>query len=117
MKPRAMTAAHRNLPFGTHVRVVNKRNGKSVTVRINDRGLFVRGRVIDLTASSSQRVGHFESGTRHYRAVTEMNRSTARLSRNYLIPACIGGRQPFAAATPHQKETPSTSRHSDLNRE
>ena len=47
--PGAMTAAHRTLPFGTKVRVTNSRNGRSVIVRINDRGPFVKGRSIDLS--------------------------------------------------------------------
>ena len=47
--PAGRTAAHRALAFGTHVRVTNRRNGRSVTVRINDRGPFMRGRVIDIT--------------------------------------------------------------------
>lgn len=51
--PSGMTAAHRTLPFGTMVRVTNKRNGRSVVVRINDRGPFVRGRVIDLTPAAA----------------------------------------------------------------
>jgi rare lipoprotein A len=55
--PRGMTAAHRTLPFGTRVRVTNKRNGRSVVVRINDRGPFVRGRVIDLTTSAARAIG------------------------------------------------------------
>jgi rare lipoprotein A len=49
MNPGAMTAAHRTLPFGTSVTVVNRNNGRAVVVRINDRGPFVRGRVIDLS--------------------------------------------------------------------
>jgi rare lipoprotein A len=55
--PRALTAAHRTLPFGTAVKVTNKRNGRTVIVRINDRGPFVRGRVIDLTPAAAQRLG------------------------------------------------------------
>jgi rare lipoprotein A len=55
--PHGLTAAHRTLPFGTKVRVTNKRNGKSVVVRINDRGPFVRGRVIDLTPAGAQALG------------------------------------------------------------
>jgi rare lipoprotein A len=51
------TAAHRTLPFGTHVRVTNKRNGKSVVVRINDRGPFVKGRVIDVTPAAAKILG------------------------------------------------------------
>jgi peptidoglycan lytic transglycosylase len=52
-----LTAAHRTLPFGTHVRVVNQRNGRSVVVRINDRGPFVRGRVIDLSPAAARVIG------------------------------------------------------------
>ena len=53
----ALTAAHRSLPFGTKVRVTNKRNGRSVVVTITDRGPFVRGRVIDLTPAGAHALG------------------------------------------------------------
>jgi rare lipoprotein A len=52
-----LTAAHRSLPFGTMVRVTNERNGRSVVVRINDRGPFVQGRVIDLTPAAARALG------------------------------------------------------------
>lgn len=52
-----MTAAHRSLPFGTKVRVTNRRNGRSVVVRINDRGPYVRGRVIDVTPAAADALG------------------------------------------------------------
>jgi rare lipoprotein A len=55
--PAGLTAAHRTLPFGTRVRVVNRRNGRSVIVRINDRGPFIRGRVIDLTPAAARVLG------------------------------------------------------------
>ena len=55
--PEGMTAAHRTLPFNTMVRVTNHRNGKSVVARINDRGPFVRGRVIDVTPKAAQELG------------------------------------------------------------
>jgi rare lipoprotein A len=55
--PTGLTAAHKTLPFGTRVRVTNKRNGKSVVVRINDRGPFVRGRIIDLTPAGARAIG------------------------------------------------------------
>jgi rare lipoprotein A len=55
--PSALTAAHRTLPFGTLVRVTNKENGRSVTVRINDRGPFVQGRVIDLSLGAAHAIG------------------------------------------------------------
>ena|ERR1700674_1961248 len=53
----AMTAAHRSLPFGTMVRVTNRHTGRSVVVRINDRGPFVRGRVIDMTPAAAHAIG------------------------------------------------------------
>jgi rare lipoprotein A len=53
----ALTAAHRSLPFGTMVRVTNHRSGRSVVVRINDRGPFVRGRVIDVTPAAAHALG------------------------------------------------------------
>jgi rare lipoprotein A len=55
--PAGLTAAHRTLAFGTHVRVTNRRNGRSVTVRINDRGPFVRRRVIDITPAGARALG------------------------------------------------------------
>ncbi len=55
--PDGMTAAHRSLPFGTRVRVENRRTGRSVVVRINDRGPFVRGRIIDLSRGSARALG------------------------------------------------------------
>jgi rare lipoprotein A len=54
---RALTAAHRSLPFGTKVLVTNERTGRSVVVRINDRGPFAHGRVIDLSKAAAQAVG------------------------------------------------------------
>jgi rare lipoprotein A len=55
--PAGLTAAHRTLAFGTKVRVTNSRNGKVVVVRINDRGPFTRGRVIDLTPAAAHELG------------------------------------------------------------
>jgi rare lipoprotein A (peptidoglycan hydrolase) len=63
----AMTAAHRTLPFGTRVRVINTRTGKSAIVRINDRGPFIRGRIIDLSAAAADAVGIKSSGVGNVR--------------------------------------------------
>ncbi|MGB6589728.1 MAG: septal ring lytic transglycosylase RlpA family protein [Pseudolabrys sp.] len=52
-----MTAAHKTLPFGTLVRVTHQRSGHSVVVRINDRGPFVRGRIIDVTSAAARALG------------------------------------------------------------
>lgn len=60
--PNGFTAAHRSLKFGTKVRVTNLRNGRSVVVRINDRGPFVRGRIIDLAYGAARAVGIHSSG-------------------------------------------------------
>jgi rare lipoprotein A len=61
--PNGYTAAHRSLPFGTKVLVTNLRNGRSVIVRINDRGPFSGGRVIDLSLGAAKVVGLTVSGT------------------------------------------------------
>lgn len=69
-----MTAAHRTLPFGTEVRVENLSNGKSVIVRINDRGPFVGGRVIDVTRVAAEKLDMIRSGTAKVRvSVVEGN--------------------------------------------
>lgn len=62
MNPAAMTAAHRSLPFGTRIKVTNKNNGKSVVVRINDRGPFIRGRVLDLSRGAARELGFVKKG-------------------------------------------------------
>ena len=62
MNPNAMTAAHRSLPFGTKIAVTNKNNGKTVVVRINDRGPFVKGRIIDVSKAAAGRLGMIGSG-------------------------------------------------------
>lgn len=56
------TAAHRTLPFGSNVKVTNTSNSKSVVVRINDRGPFVKGRIIDLSKSAFDAIGNTYSG-------------------------------------------------------
>ena len=58
----AQTAAHKTLPFNTRVRVTNLNNGKSVVVRINDRGPFIEGRIIDLSRSAFSAIGDIDSG-------------------------------------------------------
>jgi rare lipoprotein A len=55
--PMGLTAAHRQLPFGTRVKVTNLLNGKSVIVRINDRGPFIKGRVMDLSLGAARVIG------------------------------------------------------------
>ncbi len=57
-----LTAAHKKLPFGTKVKVTNLQNGKSVIVRINDRGPFVKGRIIDLSKKAAQQIDLIKAG-------------------------------------------------------
>ncbi|MGC5051337.1 septal ring lytic transglycosylase RlpA family protein [Micromonospora sp. DT48] len=60
--PEAMTAAHKTLPFDTKVRVINPANGKSVTVRINDRGPFIEGRCLDLARAAFAEIASLDLG-------------------------------------------------------
>lgn len=62
MNPAKLTAAHKSLRFGTKLKVTNARNGKSVVVRINDRGPFIRGRVLDLSKAAASQIGMISSG-------------------------------------------------------
>lgn len=61
-RPGTMTAAHKSLPFGTRVRVTNLNNSRSVVVRINDRGPYVGGRIIDLSETAAASLGIINSG-------------------------------------------------------
>jgi rare lipoprotein A len=61
--PEALTAAHPTLPFGSHVRVTNTHNGKSVVVRINDRGPFTRNRIIDVSQEAARQLSMIARGT------------------------------------------------------
>lgn len=70
MDRNAMTAAHRRLPLGTHVKVTNLNNGRSVELIINDRGPYVRGRVIDVSQRAAEELGFRSSGTARVRVET-----------------------------------------------
>jgi rare lipoprotein A len=59
----AMTAAHKRLPMGTRVTVTNLRNGRTIEVEINDRGPFIRGRILDLSKGAAERLGMKHAGT------------------------------------------------------
>ncbi|MGI9379130.1 MAG: septal ring lytic transglycosylase RlpA family protein [Methyloligellaceae bacterium] len=60
--PQAMTAAHKTLPFGSKVKVTHKKTGRSIVVTINDRGPFIKGRIIDLSLKAAQQLGIQNSG-------------------------------------------------------
>lgn len=65
--PNALTMAHKTLPFGTLVRVTNPLNGKSVQVRVNDRGPFTAGRVADLSHAAARQIDMLRAGVAHVR--------------------------------------------------
>lgn len=90
--PGGLTAAHRSLPFGTQLKLTNKQNGRSVVVRVNDRGPFVRGRVIDVSFGAAQALGFAGRG------VTQL-----------LIEPLNGARPKVAAATPQPAKATETS--------
>lgn len=70
--PNSLTAAHPSLPFGTRVKVENLKNGRTVEVRINDRGPHVGGRIIDLSRKAAEKIGLIDTGVGHVRiAATE----------------------------------------------
>jgi rare lipoprotein A len=77
MNPSEMTAAHRSLPFGTKVLVENLSNGRSVVVRINDRGPFAKGRIIDVSKAAASSLGILGSGTAKVR-VSVAGRSSVK---------------------------------------
>ncbi len=81
--PRAMTAAHRSLPFGTRVRVTNLENGRQVVVRINDRGPYRKGRVLDLSRAAARKLGFLEDGVAHVR-IEVLKDKKARRNRDHL---------------------------------
>jgi peptidoglycan lytic transglycosylase len=71
MDPNELTAAHRSLPFGTRVLVENLSNGRSVVVRINDRGPFIGGRIIDLSKAAAASIGMIDAGTAKVKVTTD----------------------------------------------
>jgi rare lipoprotein A (peptidoglycan hydrolase) len=79
--PRELTAASKTLPIGSHVRVTNPENGRSVVVRVNDRGPYVRGRSLDLSRSAARRIGMIGKGVCRVRV--RVLRATSHDDRTY----------------------------------
>lgn len=106
--PTAMTAAHKSLPFGTMTKVTNLRNGKSVVVRINDRGPFIKGRIIDLTKAAAAELGFVGSGWTEVRITVDEKDAAKKL------------RSPCgqtAAKTPAAKPTENPARQTSASLE
>ncbi|ADZ68445.1 septal ring lytic transglycosylase RlpA family protein [Polymorphum gilvum] len=71
--PETLTAAHRSLPFGSLVTVVNRDNGRSVTLRVNDRGPFVKNRIIDVSRRAARELGFVDKGVTRVQVVAAGN--------------------------------------------
>ena len=84
------TAAHRTLPFGTKVLVTNVRNGKTVVVRIVDRGPYGRGRIIDVSRAAARELGMLDSGTAMVRVVRQ-EASTATTTSDQAAAILVAG--------------------------
>jgi peptidoglycan lytic transglycosylase len=84
MNPNELTAAHRSLPFGTRVLVENLNNGRTVVVRINDRGPFIGGRIIDLSKAAAASIGMIGSGTAKVRVSSSGGSALAALGEAQL---------------------------------
>ncbi|MFB0565438.1 MAG: septal ring lytic transglycosylase RlpA family protein [Candidatus Aminicenantaceae bacterium] len=80
-----MTAAHKTLPFGTYVMVTNLNNGKSVMVRINDRGPFIRGRIIDISYAAAKVIDMVGSGVAPVRIEVVREFSPPKLKQQYSV--------------------------------
>jgi len=117
--PLGLTAAHRSLPFGTKVRVTQVKTGRSVVVRINDRGPFVRGRIIDLSLGAARAIGLNHSGVARVELVVlqrgtgttavdtmQAAHRTERSART--LTASLSVRNNIEALAVHR---PATSRH------
>jgi rare lipoprotein A len=99
----AMVAAHRSLPFGTRVRVDNLSNGRSVVVRINDRGPAERDRIIDVSRGAAAELGFIKTGIAEVR-VTTMDDGAVSLDR-----PCLDGAIAVSAAIPLPRTRPGTT--------
>jgi peptidoglycan lytic transglycosylase len=114
MDPNELTAAHRSLPFGTKVLVENLNNGRSVIVRINDRGPFIGGRIIDLSKAAAETIGMLGAGTAQVRisttapdgssALAALGEATAKAKKGVALAA-----KESAAEEPHRALRTATS--------
>ena len=86
----AMTAAHKTLPLGTHVKVSNLRNGRSVILRVNDRGPFVSGRIIDLSCRAAQELGSATPGLAPVRVEAVQVASEQHMAGKHLLEGRSG---------------------------
>lgn len=96
--PGGLTAAHRSLPFGTRLKLTNLANGRTIIVRINDRGPFVGGRVLDVSQGAASALGFVASGTARLKIETLSGRQVASNAPAPAPRAAAGTEQPGAPA-------------------
>lgn len=110
MDPNELTAAHRSLPFGTRVLVENLNNGRTVVVRINDRGPFIGGRIIDLSKAAAASIGMIGSGTAKVRVSTAGGSALAALGEAQLKAkkgVALAAAESAATEAPAEVEIPA----------
>ncbi len=112
--PKKFTAAHRHLPFGTKVRVTNIANNKSVIVRINDRGPYISGRIIDLSLAAAKKLGFTKEGITDV-AITVVDKNTSTKQKAKKIVKSSTQKPVIHQKTPSdssikKETTPSTSK-------
>jgi hypothetical protein len=101
-----MTAAHRTLPLGSHVTVTNLDNGKSVRVRINDRGPYIRGRSIDLSRGAARRIGLEKRGVGRVRITTDSRRGKGTRATVQRASSSRGAQRRRLAQSPPARSRP-----------
>ncbi|MGH6791439.1 MAG: septal ring lytic transglycosylase RlpA family protein [Methyloceanibacter sp.] len=104
MNPSELTAAHRSLPFGTKVLVENLNNGRTVVVRINDRGPFIGGRIIDLSKAAAANIGMIDSGVAEVRVTNAGGGALEALGRATSDAAKAAAAQEKKAQTAKPKQ-------------
>ena len=103
MNPSALTAAHRSLPFGSKVLVENLSNGRSVVVRINDRGPFVGGRIIDVSKGAASVLGMVGAGTAQVRVTPHGGGALAAAAKTQKVAYKAPAKKTVSAHKPRHK--------------
>jgi rare lipoprotein A len=111
--PSQLTAAHTELPFGTYLLVTNTDNGKKIVVRVNDRGPFVRSRILDVSRAAAERLDMLTAGTAKVVIEATTSEAAQSLARELGInPLSVARASPPAAATPPAAPAPSAAQPS-----
>lgn len=104
------TAAHKTLPFNSMVKVTNLKNGKASIIRINDRGPFIRGRIIDVTSKTAKELGFFEEGTTTVEIELLSEAATTKLTTEEI-------KEQQTETKPKQEKDPSTTVREEIAKE